>query len=245
MEIYEKEYEDVFDSERTKKKLKLERISVSGGMNHSEYARWCKENFKDIFNSFWLEHVKIFWMERMFMVDGRVRGTEHNSQFIDGMFSIFFRNTIGIGREIYSKSPAYTRFKTYFLEMYPWIQTLEGYNPFDNPEVFKFPYRNITPEFLLVVYQMEERNELLKIADEKEMNYGEFLDFIVNQALCVNDRLGREKYRLSFYNKCTHYIRNNDIKRNKDEADKSKKSFMKNKNKKHGEETKTSYFYNR
>lgn len=232
MEIYEKEYEDVFDSKRTRKKLDFERISVSDGNHLVDYVKWCKANFREIFESMWIEHLKIFWMERMFMVDGRLRSTEHNSQFIDGMFSIFFRNIVGIGREIYSKSPAYIRFKTYFLEYYPWLETLEGYNPFENPEKFKFPFKNITPEYLLVVYQMDERNDLLKKADEENLSYGMFLDLVVNQSLCANERLGYEKYRLSFYNKCTHYIRNNDIKRNKNEADKSKDSFMKNKKKK-------------
>jgi len=248
MEIYEKEYEDVFDSKESRKRLmsKLDDISINGGIDKFNYAVWAKNEFRVIFNSFWISYLKIFWIERMFMVNGSLRNIGHNNRASDGYFSMFFRNVIGVGREIYSKNPIYTRFKSYYVEMYPWVKDLNGPSPFEDEEPFKFPFKYITPEYLLVAYQVENRMDLLKIADDKKMKYGEFLDFIINQTLCANDALGKNKYRLSFYNQCTHYIRNNDDKRNKKEADKSRKSFMKNKDKnKDGEKIKTSYFYNR
>ena len=47
---------------------------------------------------------------------------------------------------------------------------------------------------LVLVYQMDERMDLLKKAEEGKMTYYEFLDFILNYTFCVNDEAGKTIY---------------------------------------------------
>jgi hypothetical protein len=60
-------------------------------------------------------------------------------------------------------------------------------SPFENPDYYKFPYKNISPDFLILVWRMKERLALLKIADEKKMTYAVFMDYVINYIYCYNE----------------------------------------------------------
>jgi hypothetical protein len=80
---------------------------------------------------------------------------------------------------------------TYFDDFFP---DFDEHNPFEEPEYFKYPYEYVSTAHLVLVYQMDERMDLLKKAEEEKMTYYEFLDFVLNYTLCVNDDLGKTVY---------------------------------------------------
>ena len=93
--------------------------------------------------------------------------------------------------------------------MYPGFE--EG-NPFENPEFYKFPYKNVSVDYMLVVYQMDDRLGLLDIAEKQNMSYARFLDYVINHAYSVNDELNYIKYsiRLGPDRMYSFFIRNKD-----------------------------------
>jgi hypothetical protein len=96
------------------------------------------------------------------------------------------------------RSPYFNKWDAfYFDHFYP---EFEEENPFENPDYYAFPYKNITPDFLIFVYQMNARFDLLKQADEAAMTFAEFGDFVLDFIFIENDRLGRKKYIPKVFN---------------------------------------------
>ena len=108
-------------------------------------------------------------------------------------FVKFLRRNIGKDAQIITRSHFFPKLEMYFDDLIPGF--MDG-NPFENPEYYRFPYKNISVEYLLVVHQLDDRLELLKIADEKKMSYAVFLDYCINHAYCANEELGRDRYQM-------------------------------------------------
>jgi hypothetical protein len=67
---------------------------------------------------------------------------------------------------------------------------------------------------------MEERMDMLRYADKKKMSYRTYLDFVINQVLCINDELGYKKYIIMKNPKYPLYVRLNK------ENEKAKTSYI-------------------
>lgn len=101
--------------------------------------------------------------------------------------------------------------QTYFLEFFP--RMLRD-DIFKNSDKYKFPYENIGLEHLLIVHQMPQRLDLLDMAEKEKMKYSDFLNYVVNFALCHNEAMKRRIFSV----KCTsgktiYYIKNHIINR--------------------------------
>jgi len=95
--------------------------------------------------------------------------------------------------QIITKNRAFHQIETYFDDFFPGFT--EG-DPFTNPEYYKYPYENINMDLLTVVYQMDERLELLKFADEEKMNYADFVDYALEQAEIFNSKMDVPRYEI-------------------------------------------------
>jgi len=197
MEQYPKTYEDVFSSDhiRNPARLNLDHISVSNGMDLNEYINLSRDFLTDFYSSFFDNAVKLSWLRLQFSYSGEkstLQMKNNSPRFCVG-FSKFVRRIVGKDVQPITKSRIFPSLETYFLELFP---LFVEENPFKNPEYYKFPFKNISLDFLPLVSKMDDRLELLKIADERKMTYSKFIDYVINHISSINEKLGRERYRL-------------------------------------------------
>lgn len=191
-------YEYVFskDFKGNPVRLNIDRISIEG-MEVNEYINLSRQFFNDMYSELFLNCVKISWLRRKFIFYGNkaIVPMYKNTRSMNNVFTKLLRRNIGHDVQIMTKNKFFTKIEVFYLDkLFP---KFEEENPFTNPEYYKFPFKNITMEFLIVVYQLDERMELLKEADRKKMSYADFLDYILNYTLCENDLLGYHKYELT------------------------------------------------
>jgi len=203
MKYQDKIYEDVFsvDREKITTPLRVENLSAVG-MDFDKYTSFFHSFLKDFYDDLFLKCVKLSWLRRKFVFYGhkfKIPGHERNSIGLHIAFHKFTRRIIGNDIQMITKSPFFTKLEIcYFDLLFPGFD--DG-DPFENPEYYKFPYKNISMEFLIVVYQLDKRLELLKHANENKMSFAVFLDFVNNYVLSENDRIGREKYTLKDFHR--------------------------------------------
>jgi len=194
---HKKTYENVFstDIEKSRTKLNIEETSVSG-MGLDEYTSLFKVFLNDFFSDLFLNCVKLSWLRRKFKYYGKktVLPMYRNSRILNNAFVKFMRRNIGKDIQMINKSNFFNKIETYFSTFFP---DFEEENPFDNPSYYKFPYNFVTMDYLITVYQMDDRIDLLKEAEDKEMSYAVFLDYVINHAFSENERLGRTRYEIT------------------------------------------------
>lgn len=189
MKLYPKTYEDAFTSKRLLKKCKLEQIKILDGSTIEEYSSLMleilRENDKQAFDFF----VKHDWLARKFSYFG-MKKTRRSGHIVDGAFGVFLRHHVGRDNRIYTRSRYYTWVTSYFDELFPDFE--EG-NPFK--EEYAFPFNNVGLDHMCMIYQMDERMEILRYIDQfaNYMPFTEFTDWIINWTLCYNEEHG-EKY---------------------------------------------------
>lgn len=154
--------------------------------------------------------VKYIWLTQHVVLCGkrnkRIHILGHQPVF---SFSKFKKLIIGDPGHIFVGSPSFHGIATYLIDFFPDFLID---SPFNNPEKYQYPYKNISLDHLEFVYQMHNRLELLDEAEKKSMSFGEFQNFAYNWALCYNEDIGKEVYVL---NKKLRWVYIQDIK-NKD-----------------------------
>ena len=198
MNQHNKTYENIFSEDHpgNKTRLKVENLS-SEGMELNEYLLLSRGFLTDMYSDLFLNCVKLSWLRRKFIFynNKTILPMQRNAISLNNAFTKFLRRNIGHDIQIITKGKFFTKIELYYLDKF--FPNFEEENPFTNPEYYKFPYKNISMEFLTVVYQIDDRFELLKEADRKNMSYAVFLDYILNHTLCENDSLGYRKYELT------------------------------------------------
>ena len=116
-----------------------------------------------------------------------------NALVLNLAFVKFLRRVVGMDIQIVTRGKSFSKIETYFNDLFPGF--MDG-NPFENPDYYKFPYKNITLDYLVVVQQMEDRLELLKFADQHDLSYADFMDYVINHAYVENDELGYPRYQI-------------------------------------------------
>ena len=209
MKQYRKEYEDVLSSERTLKIFTPEKISNDLGWTSTQYIEKYREFGKELYLNLFDLLVRMYWLISHFKYKWRNVNVLWNKErsFIGwSKFFVFCRNYIGIELWLMTRSFFPNRALTYFKDFFPLFMKD---SPFENPDYYKFPYKNITPDFLFPVYQMPERLELLAYADERGMSYAKFVDYCINYALCYNDDVKKNLYSVINSKNFPLYIRYN------------------------------------
>ncbi len=205
MKNYPKTYEDVFSARpkqenRGLKKCKIELVSTDDKFTTDEYVslmRKTVDKFEiDLFDNL----VRVIWLMRRFCYKGRNRSKARFNGFeLDAAFGVFMRHHVGVEHRIVTRNQVSYRIISYFDEFFPDFNVL---NPFENSDDFKFPYKNIGLGFLSLVYKMHERIELLKYAEENNLKYTEFSDYVLNYVENYNAEKGSDYY--IFYIHCNN-----------------------------------------
>lgn len=215
MKNHPKTYEDVFstDSPRNNAQLKFDKISV-GELDLNEYTLLFKNYLGDFYSDLFDKCVKLSWLRRKFCYHGykTILPMYKNPPLVNSAFVKFLRRRVGNDLQIITRGPFFNKWEVFYFDKF--FPNFLKESPFENPDYYKFPFKNISPEFLIVVYQLDDRFSLLKEADKKDMSYAVFADYVINHVLCENDDLGRDKYylKLNWESKLPFFIRDVDKK---------------------------------
>lgn len=207
MKQYNKTYEDVFSTDRLKgrsgRKLNLDQITVGDDINLDEYISLFSSFLVDSYIKLFDISVRFEWLRRRFSYYGEKAspGMTRNSPIFCIAFTKLVRRAVGRDAQVLTRSKFFQNLISYLDVFFP--EFASG-NPFKDPESYKFPFKNISIDFLSVVHQLDDRIDLLTLADERKMNYAMFLDYVINHVLSVNEEIGRERYRLK-QNRWNHY----------------------------------------
>lgn len=195
IKTYPKTHEDIFSSDKKNHSLVLDAISIDG-MEMDEYISFFKNFLRDSYNSkFFDTCVKFAWLRRKFVYFRKKAYPQikNNSVFFHGAFIKFMRRNVGINPQEITRSNFNRILEPYFDIFFPGFD--EG-NPFENPEFYEFPFKNISIDFLGIVRYLDEKMELLKLAEERKMSYATFGDYVINYVLSVNESLPKPKYEI-------------------------------------------------
>lgn len=189
MKEYPKTYESVFnDDSLVNNKCKLEEVSTFENVpNISEYGNLIRKTFHSFEMGMFSELVKLYWLFRRFCYFGYHRKNNRgNGIEIDRAFGVFMRYYVGIeSRFIFASNGAMGKIASYFNDFFP---DLDISNPFETE--FKYPFKYMMLEHLVVVYRMPERMDILKKCEADKMSYTEFLDYVLNYIYSYNDEHG-------------------------------------------------------
>jgi hypothetical protein len=203
MEEFPKEYEDIFTSEKTLKKCKIENVSTGDeSISTDKYIRMFREEISSYQKIAYSFLVKAYWLMRRFHYCGKIRRVNVlNGNTIDGAFGVFMRYYVGHDSKLITRNDVFSRISSYFDEFYP---DFDINNPFETE--YSFPYQNLTMEHLFLVHAMPERLDLLARAEKKKMSYSEFMDYVLNYISVYNERYG-ETYHFKYTYRCPIYIK--------------------------------------
>lgn len=191
---YKKVYEDVYSTDRknSKTKLYIEKVSVVSG-SVDEYIKVFNTFLGGFYANMFDGFLKIAWLRRQFCYYNKktLYPISKNSLVFNLAFVKFIRRYVQKDIQIITRNKFFSRLETYFEEMYPGFY--EG-NPFENPEYYKFPFKTVSVDYMMAVFQMDERLELLKYAEENKMSYPIFIDYVINYVMCLNEEQIFDKY---------------------------------------------------
>jgi len=188
MKEYKKEYEDVFSGERTLKKCDINKVMSDNGLDGHEYAKVMRDTMLDFQEDIFNNLIRVIWLSRKFVYSGKPRlKTRKNGYWLDSAFAIFMRNYVGLDNRLIFRDDMFSKIETYIDDFF---EDFNASNPFEDKMIF--PYSHITLEYLIIVYQMDERLDLLAIAEKNKLSYTKFLDYVVNYISSYNEDHGEE-----------------------------------------------------
>lgn len=194
MKFYKKQYEDVFGSKRNLKKCDFTKVSSTDGLNYVAYGKQLRQRFKKFQKDIFDNLIKTEWLFRRFCYRGKTRNKKwSNGANMDAAFGVYIRSFVGYDNRMVSKDQFYTKIRSYFDEFFP---EFNSDNPFKKK--YRYPFKYMTLECLVVVYAIKERMELLKYCERKKMSYVKFLDYIINYIYSYNDDVGYHYYEWKF-----------------------------------------------
>lgn len=208
MKQYPKLYEDIQDEPQ---RVKLEKITSTFG-TPEELANKFRAFYKDAHRQLFDIVVKQIWLEQHFMYgEDRRKKRRSNGHAVDTAYSYFMRSTVGISHRPVAANESFTSLSTYLVDFFPEFLKKD---PFVDTDYYAYPFKNITLDHLAFVYQMvDDRLDMLKYADEKNMNSAEFFNWATNHALCMNDEMGEEQYMLTISDFNWPHIRNTKLRK--------------------------------
>lgn len=204
-QLFKKQYEDIYSVDHVKEHvLHLDRMS-STIMGLDEYTDFFKDFLRSFYFDLYNNYVKLAWLRRIFLYNGKKITANGNSRYTQTAFVKYLHRIVGMNIQIITRGSHFSAVTSYFDEFYPGFD--EG-NPFENPEYYKFPFENLSLEFLVVAARLEDRMLLLEEANRQKMSYANFLDLIINQVSCVNEGSKNKKYRIgdSQYRGSSFYV---------------------------------------
>ena len=190
---YPKRYEDVFTSKRKDRYADINKVSV--GDKNEDIDQYLQQ-FGELLDGY-QEYVfnflvKYDWLCRKYRYnDLRRRKQGRNYFFIDASFSLFMRKYLNVPPAIVTRS-YFARIIGYFDDLFP---NFEEGDPFK--EEYLYPYKYMNFACLVLVNELPERIELLRIGEDKNMKYLQFFDYVINHVMCRNEE-EEDKYKVRF-----------------------------------------------
>lgn len=188
-------YEKIFSIDHSKQHtLNEEQISAIG-MTKEEYEKQFRAFLNESLTRLFDDVVRTSWFRRIFMCYGKktIYPIQKNPMNYNTVFVKHLRRTIGKDIQLLTRSSYFSKIEGYFKDFFPGFT--EG-NPFTNPEYYKFPYKNITVDYLLPVHQLNDRLILLKEAEDQNMTYAVFMDHIIEYMSLQNEKTGKPRYEI-------------------------------------------------
>lgn len=192
MKIYPKTYENVFNRpflrSNNMPKCRIDQVSAAS-MPLSQYVINLRKTLTE-FDLFLFDYlIKFLWLFRQFQYQGKKRQIHKNGVYLDGAFAFFMRHYIGYDTRFIMRNAAWMRIITYIDDFFPNFNKL---NPFQ--QKLNYPYKHLSLSYLVVVWMMDERLDMLAEAEKQKMGYTFFLDYVINYINNYNEEHGVEKY---------------------------------------------------
>lgn len=202
MKQYPKTYEDLY---RQKEEVKLSRIEAYDGDTPGlveKFREFFSVSFKDLFEMAFI----YLWLEKQITYNGERRIRRWgNGNVPDQTFGRFMAQEIGSDQAMLTRSKWF-HVATYFVAEY--FPDFLEHNPEDEPEYFKWPYEHVTLDFYAYIYQVENSRELMDYAEEQEMRWHDFKNWVNNYVLSYNEEQGKQIYSIGRSRDGIAYIKN-------------------------------------
>lgn len=194
------DYEKVYTSPKYLARFNIERLQKPDGFKDiNEYRNSLRYFLLRKSIQLWDDIVQTEWMLSKFkyLCHDKKRVSKYANAHV--ALNIFTKENVGMGFSYLTSTFYFLKIKSFFKEIFP---DFSKGDPFKNPEKYAYPFGNISIDYLLLVYQMPERMDLLKHASKKNMTFGVFIDFVINYIGKCNDMDGDETF---VFVRLTHY----------------------------------------
>lgn len=206
MKQYPKNYKDLFLKRKQNNKVNIESLgSLYGDKTLEDITGVFQALFRESSDFFFKTVVRVVWLESHLTFRG-VRRTRrfHCGVFTDAIYGYYMKNNVGIDQTFITRSVFFSQVAVYFKDMFP---DFILHDPFKEPKYFKYPFKHVTIDFLLYVYQVDNKMELLSYADKKKMKYNDFRNWVNNYVYSYNDEMGKTIYQVSLSRTFMPYIK--------------------------------------
>lgn len=194
------DYEKVYTHEKYLSRFDMDRLQKPIGYKDiKEYKLALRSFLLNKSSQLWDDIVQTEWILSRFkyLCHDKQRVSKYANAHV--ALNIFTKQFVGVGFSFLTNTFYFSKIKSYFKELYP---DFHKGNPFEDPKKYAFPFKNISIDYMLLVYQMPERMDLLRHASEQNMPFSVFIDFVINYIGKFNDTEPKDVYafvRLSHY----------------------------------------------
>ena len=202
MKQYKKVYEDLF---RDKEEIKIERIGAYDGDIYALINNF-RELYNDSYGSLFNIALRYLWLEKQITYNGERRLKRFkNGHVPDQIFGRFMSEEIGKDHGLLTRNRWFHVTSYFIVEYFP--DFLDS-DPFKNPEEFVYPYKYATLDFFGFIYQVDNSREMMDYAEEKQMSFHDFRNWVSNYVLSYNDEQEEDKYSISRGRDSSFFIKN-------------------------------------
>jgi hypothetical protein len=207
MKQYPKSYENLYEVENNRNVYLDLAGSVYGSLD--DLAEQFRSFYRDAHRSIFDVVVRQIWLEQQFTFNkARRKRRSANGFKQEATFSYFMKSVVGISQKPITNNRCFTAIASYLKELFP---DFLYHNPFEEPEFFKYPFSHVTLDHMFFVANCEDRLDMLRYAEEKEMSFVDFANWAVNHVLSYNEEVGREVYSVASAIYGWTYIKNNEL----------------------------------
>ena len=190
MKIHQRVFEDLH---KVPYKGAIDKLDTIDG-NLDELIFKTREFYKDVYSFVFDSLVRAVWLRGQLTYGGeRITKVRSNGQVKDSAIAFFMKGMVGVSGTFLLHSgmtiPLSSYFEEFFLDFYK-------HNPFEEPEYYEFPYKNISIEHLIFVHECHNRTELLREAESRAMNVRDFINWATDRAFCYNIEVDKEVYKI-------------------------------------------------
>ena len=200
---YPKEWEDVLTGQEILKKFDPAKADAKG-YSLNDYGEVIRRTLKIQSDNFFQFAIIYYWLLRRFTYNGIWRKKSYgNHPIVDNAFATYMRNYIGMNHRVFTAGTAFRPIASYIPDFFP---DFDKNNPVENPEKFKFPYKYVTIDFMYFVWEMDERLDLLDIAEKRKFTYAVFADYVINYVYSLNEEKGKDVYQICINRNAPYHI---------------------------------------